>query len=58
MGNLKIKIEYDLLVLLSSRHYCPYTCSLSTSSSSRNLWILILWWASRLYAFSAYPFPT
>ncbi len=49
-----------LLVLVSSTHYCAYTSSLSTWSSSTallsfRLGDLILGKVSRLYAFSAYP---
>ena len=51
------------LVTVSSMHYCTSTSDLSTSSSSRGLTdfcqgILILGWASRLDAFSVYPFRT
>jgi len=47
------------LVLVSSRSCDPYTSSLSTWSSTTGLQgELILWLASRLYAFSDYPFPT
>src|ERR1700747_855162 len=48
------------LVLVSARHYCPYTSSLSNRWSSCallhpfGLGDLILWSASRLYAFSGY----
>ena len=52
----------DLLVTVSSIHYCTSTSALSTSSSSRGLTLamgyLILRGASRLDAFSVYPFPT
>src|SRR5512144_183043 len=53
-----------LLVLVSSTHYCAYTSSLSTWSSSTallslfSLGDLILGKVSRLYAFSAYPNQT
>ena len=51
-----------LLVTVSSVHYCTSTPALSTSSSSRGLTLamgyLILRGASRLDAFSVYPFPT
>ena len=52
----------DLLVTVSSMHYCTSTSALSTSSSSRGLTNLTLWdshleGASRLDAFSVYPFP-
>ena len=52
----------DRLVTVSSIHYCTSTSALSTSSSSRGLTLsmgyLILRGASRLDAFSVYPFPT
>ena len=52
----------DRLVAVSSIHYCTSTSALSTSSSSRGLTLamgyLILRGASRLDAFSVYPFPT
>ena len=53
----------DLLVSVSSVHYCTSTSDLSTSSSSRGLTdlrqgCLILRGASRLDAFSVYPFQT
>ena len=52
----------DRLVTVSSMHYCTSTSALSTSSSSRGLTLamgyLILRGASRLDAFSVYPFPT
>ena len=51
----------DLLVTVSSMHYCTSTPALSTSSSSRGLTLtmgyLILRGASRLDAFSVYPVP-
>ena len=51
----------DRLVTVSSMHYCTSTSALSTSSSSRGLTLamgyLILRGASRLDAFSVYPFP-
>ena len=48
-----------LLVLVSSTPYNASTSSLSTSWSTTNLQgILILWLASRLDAFSGYPFRT
>ena len=46
------------LVAVSSIHYCTSTPALSTSSSSRGLGYLILRGASRLDAFSVYPFRT
>ena len=50
----------DRLVAVSSIHYCTSTSALSTSSSSRGLTLamgyLILRGASRLDAFSVYPF--
>ena len=47
------------LVRLGSDRHRPCTCRLSTSSSSTTLRRdLILWLASRLDAFSAYPYPT
>ena len=50
----------DRLVTVSSVHYCTSTSALSTSSSSRGLTLamgyLILRGASRLDAFSVYPF--
>ena len=53
---------FDLLVAVSSMHCCTSTPALSTSSSSRGLTLtmgyLILRGASRLDAFSVYPFPT
>ena len=53
---------FDRLVTVSSIHYCTSTSALSTSSSSRGLTLamgyLILRGASRLDAFSVYPFPT
>jgi hypothetical protein len=53
--NLMVKPN-GLLVLVSSTHYCAYTSSLSTRSSSSALQgSLILRKVSRLYAFSAYP---
>lgn len=55
------KVRISLRVISTTRlwHYCLYTYSLSTWSSPRTLKRnLILWWVSRLYAFSAYPFPT
>ena len=53
----------DRLVTVSSGHYCPSTPALSTSSSSRGftslrMGYLILRGASRLDAFSVYPFRT
>ena len=52
----------DRLVAVSSIHCCTSTSALSTSSSSRGLTLamgyLILRGASRLDAFSVYPFPT
>jgi hypothetical protein len=49
----------DRLVLVSYEHRCSSTSSLSTWSSTTGLQgELILWLASRLYAFSDYPFPT
>ena len=44
----------------SARLWCLhlYTCTLSTSSSMTTLRNLILWPASHLDAFSAYPIPT
>ena len=53
----------DRLVSVSSIHYCTSTSDLSTSSSSRGLTslrmgYLILRGASRLDAFSVYPFQT
>ena len=51
-----------LLVTVSSVHYCTSTPALSTSSSSRGFSFrmghLILRGASRLDAFSVYPFRT
>ena len=52
-----------LLVTVSSVHYCTSTPALSTSSSSRGftslrMGYLILRGASRLDAFSVYPFQT
>ena len=48
----------DRLVLVSSTPCCAYTSCLSTWSSSTGLQgDLILGVASRLYAFSDYPFP-
>ena len=51
----------DLLVTVSSTRYRASTSALSTSSSSRGLTLamgyLILRGASRLDAFSVYPFP-
>ena len=52
-----------LLVTVSSMHYCTSTSALSTSSSSRGftslrMGYLILRGASRLDAFSVYPFRT
>ena len=55
------KVRISLRVISTTRlwHYCLYTYSLSTWSSPTTLKRnLILWWVSRLYAFSAYPFPT
>ena len=55
------EVYISLRVISTTRlwHYCLYICSLSTWSSSTTLKRnLILWWVSRLYAFSAYPFPT
>ena len=50
---------YDRLVTVSSVHCCTSTSALSTLSSSRGLKrYLILRGASRLDAFSVYPFPT
>ena len=54
---------FDLLVTVSSIHYCTSTSALSTSSSSRGLMgflpgYLILRGASRLDAFSVYPGQT
>ena len=52
---------FDRLVTFSSMHYCTYTYDLSTLSSSRGLineGYLILRGASRLDAFSVYPFRT
>ena len=54
---------FDLLVTVSSIHCCTSTSALSTSSSSRDLidfrqGYLILRGASRLDAFSVYPFQT
>ena len=53
---------FDRLVTVSSMHYCTSTSALSTSSSSRGLTLamgyLILRGASRLDAFSVYPFRT
>src|SRR3989304_2506254 len=52
---------HGLLGLVSSRHYCPSTPSLSTWSSTRGLQRpcglggVILETASRFYAFSGYP---
>ena len=49
---------FDLLVPVSSTHYCASTSGLSTSPSSRGLYgYLILRGASRLDAFSVYPVP-
>ena len=53
----------DRLVTVSSMHYCTSTSALSTLSSSRGLTgllqgYLILRGASRLDAFSVYPFQT
>ena len=62
-GNLSIK-SHGLLVSLDSTPCGAYISDLSTWSSSRSLQLpygkgyLILGWAWRLYAFSAYPFPT
>jgi len=58
--------SHGLLVPVSSTHCCAYTSGLSTSSSPRNLQslaftkegYLILRQASRLDAFSGYPFQT
>ena len=52
-----------LLVLLRLIHYCTYTRNLSPRSLQGDLLTfvmryLILRWASRLYAFSVYPFGT
>ena len=57
-GKITVKPN-DRLVPVSSRHCCPYTPGLSTSSSSRGLQgDLILEAASRLDAFSGYPVRT
>jgi hypothetical protein len=49
----------DRLVLVSYEYRYSSTSSLSTWSSTTGLQgELILWLASRLYAFSDYPFPT
>ena len=52
----------ELLVTVSSTHYCAYTSVLSTWSSFTALQLslgdLILGKVSRLYAFSAYPDQT
>ncbi len=59
--NLFFGQAFDRLVTFSSMHYCTYTYDLSTLSSSRGLIIegyLILRGASRLDAFSVYPFRT
>ena len=53
---------FDRLVTVSYTHYCASTSALSTSCSSRGLLLangnLILRGASRLDAFSVYPFRT
>ena len=50
----------SLRAISNARLWCLhlYTCILSTSSSLTTLWNLILWPASHLDAFSAYPIPT
>jgi len=48
----------DLLVLPGWTNYLAYTWSLLNPSSAGNLRVLILELVSRLYAFSAYLFPT
>jgi len=57
--------SHDLLVSLDWVHYCTYICDLSNQYSTGSLQFrrsgkgnLILGWASRLYAFSAYPCRT
>ena len=53
----------DLLVSVSSTHYCAYTpdlspCSLQGVLLPYDMGYLILRWVSRLDAFSVYPFRT
>jgi hypothetical protein len=54
--SLPVDQDDALFVRLGSTHCCASTCRRSTSSSPRGLRILILGLASRLDAFSAYPF--